>query len=64
MNPMKYTRDLPTEQDPFVPLPKHWPKRFNASNEPCDMLVGPCACGAWHSEGDIPSPIEEPKEHA
>lgn len=19
-----------------------------------DMLVGPCACGAWHSPGDFP----------
>ncbi len=20
----------------------------NASTDPCDMLCGPCACGAWH----------------
>ena len=21
---------------------------FNGCNEKCDMLVGPCCCGAWH----------------
>lgn len=21
---------------------------FNACTDPCDMLAGPCACGAWH----------------
>ena len=35
-----------------------WPKElektslFNACNEPCDMLIGPCACGAWHQPED------------
>ena len=24
-------------------------KFFNACTEPCDMIDGPCACGAWHS---------------
>jgi hypothetical protein len=28
--------------------PEHWPKYHNACNEPCDMISGPCACGAWH----------------
>jgi hypothetical protein len=23
--------------------------RYNACNQPCDMLVGPCVCGAWHT---------------
>lgn len=27
-------------------------KIYNASSEPCDMLVGPCCCGAWHSKED------------
>ena len=22
--------------------------RHNANNEPCDALIGPCCCGAWH----------------
>ncbi|MHB8108286.1 MAG: hypothetical protein ACYDH4_12820 [Candidatus Cryosericum sp.] len=33
--------------------PEDWLDRhYNASNEPCDMLVGPCSCGAWHMESD------------
>src|SRR4051812_48128020 len=26
-----------------------FPRVHNASNEPCDMLSGPCCCGAYHS---------------
>ena len=30
--------------------PDEWTERhYNACNEPCDMLIGPCACGAWHT---------------
>lgn len=25
------------------------PKFHNACNEPCDMLIGPCICGANHT---------------
>ena len=33
----------------LVPWPSDWTDRhYNACNEPCDMLAGPCACGAWH----------------
>jgi len=44
----------------FIVYPKHWPKHYN-SNEPCDMVVGPCACGAWHSKDEdwVKSMIEE-----
>lgn len=29
--------------------PDEWTERvYNACNEPCDVLIGPCACGAWH----------------
>jgi len=28
-------------------------KLYNAYGEQCDMLIGPCACGAWHNEEDI-----------
>lgn len=32
------------------PLPKKLRgKIHNANTDACDMLVGPCACGAWHS---------------
>lgn len=35
----------------IVPWPKDWTDRhFNANSEPCDMLAGPCACGAWHDK--------------
>jgi hypothetical protein len=34
-----------------VPWPQDWTDRhYNACNEPCDMLIGPCSCGAWHQE--------------
>lgn len=34
---------------------------FNASNEPCDMLEGPCCCGAWHKPGELLAKIEKLK---
>ena len=34
----------------LVSWPEEWTRyHHNACNEPCDMLVGPCACGAWHT---------------
>jgi hypothetical protein len=40
-------------QSGLVPWPDDWLDRhYNACNEPCDMLIGPCACGAWHCEGE------------
>jgi hypothetical protein len=36
-----------------ISWPAHWADRhYNASNEPCDTLVGPCSCGAWHLESE------------
>ena len=33
----------------IIPIPKEWIGCFyNACTEPCDMLQGPCACGASH----------------
>lgn len=34
----------------FVPLPSHITKRNGGQT--CDMAIGPCACGAWHSESE------------
>lgn len=35
----------------MIPWPKNWADRhFNASQEPCDMLIGHCSCGACHTE--------------
>ncbi len=29
--------------------PDEWTmRRYNGCNEPCDFLIGPCACGAMH----------------
>lgn len=32
----------------LIPMPPNWPARYNGCTEPCDMLRGPCACGAYH----------------
>ena len=41
----------------FIVMPDHI-DMHNGIHERCDMLVGPCACGTWHSlkdwEGVIP----------
>ena len=37
------------KQDNLVPMPVGWIGQYhNACNNPCDMLHGPCVCGAWH----------------
>lgn len=30
----------------------------NADSHRCDMAVGPCSCGAWHSIADWPAKIQ------
>jgi hypothetical protein len=35
-----------------VGFPPGHRRLYNACTEPCDMLVGPCACGAWHHWDD------------
>ena len=32
--------------------PDTWPEFHNANSDACDMLIGPCACGAWHKAKD------------
>lgn len=39
--------------------PSHWPKQNNACTDTCDMLCGPCACGAWHQLEEFPELIEQ-----
>ena len=29
----------------------------------CDMLIGPCVCGAWHKEEDWKNKIENIKQY-
>ena len=31
-----------------VPWPANWSDRHYNGGQPCDTLVGPCSCGAWH----------------
>ena len=35
-------------QNDFILYPEHWPPYVNGTGRPCDMLQGPCCCGAWH----------------
>lgn len=42
-----------SEDNGLTVWPADWPRFHNASNEPCDMLLGPCCCGAWHSAGEF-----------
>ncbi len=33
----------------LVGMPKDWIGQVhNACTDPCDMICGPCVCGAWH----------------
>jgi hypothetical protein len=43
---------LQLNKNGLLGYPQDWPSRYNACNEPCDMLIGPCACGAWHTEDE------------
>jgi hypothetical protein len=36
----------------ILPIPDHWPPHYNANTSPCDIIQGPCACGAWHQLDD------------
>lgn len=31
---------------------------WNACTDPCDMLSGPCACGAWHQQEEWPDDLQ------
>lgn len=37
--------------------PEDWPQYkqacFSSFDSRCDLLVGPCACGAWHMPGEF-----------
>jgi len=36
----------------MIPVPNFWPDHFNASYQKCDMIEGPCSCGAWHNKDE------------
>lgn len=35
-----------------VPWPANWTDRHYNGGQPCDTLIGPCSCGAWHIESE------------
>jgi hypothetical protein len=44
----EWLRDPPSKPH-FIEYPDHWPSYYNGNSEPCDMIEGPCGCGAWHT---------------
>lgn len=51
----------------MTPYPEDWPRYYNGTTStPCDMLEGPCACGATHDLKEWPermakSNFEDPR---
>lgn len=42
-------------------IPRHDAQQHNGSSDPCDAIRGPCACGAWHHDGErIVDPLKAP----
>ena len=45
------------DRSDLVPWPDDWPVRSQRACDckecRCDMLIGPCQCGAWHKAGDF-----------
>ena len=41
----------------LISWPDDWPQYkqtcFASWEKRCDMLVGPCFCGAWHQPGEV-----------
>jgi hypothetical protein len=48
-------KDCYNEKNGFASMPiEHIGKFYNACTDPCDMLSGPCACGAGHGQQEWP----------
>lgn len=37
---------------------------FNGTSQRCDMLIGPCCCGAWHTLDDWKNVINNAQQYA
>lgn len=41
----------------LVGWPKHWPRYrqacYSSEDDYCDVLEGPCKCGAWHKKDEF-----------
>jgi hypothetical protein len=48
---------IETMSGELKPWPKDWPPYrqacYGSPDDNCDMLIGPCACGAWHKVGEF-----------
>ncbi len=46
-----------TQDNRLKAWPEDWPlykqANFASFEDACDVLVGPCSCGAWHKEGEF-----------
>lgn len=42
----------------LVGWPDEVPKNYNGQSQACDMLEGPCCCGAWHQPGEFTGDFE------
>jgi hypothetical protein len=54
----KYKDSFNPKNDLATMPEAYYGKFYNACTEPCDMLQGPCACGAWHRQGEWPDQIQ------
>ncbi len=44
-----YPQEEPKPRNDILVMPKLWIGQiYNVCTNPCDMLCGPCICGAWH----------------
>ncbi|MFA5344820.1 MAG: hypothetical protein WC315_00900 [Candidatus Omnitrophota bacterium] len=50
----KYVTTLQVANNGLLAWPEDWlDYHYNACNEHCDMLIGPCSCGAWHHADEV-----------
>lgn len=57
---MKHNHPDFNPKNNLASMPKKYLGQFyNACTEPCDMLQGPCACGAWHHQEEWPDEIQK-----
>lgn len=50
-----------SKQSVIVSMPEEI-ELHNAAHERCDILIGPCSCGAWHTTDNLEKIIALVKE--
>jgi len=56
--PPKYSHHY-NKKNRMASMPEEYLGKFTNGGEECDMLVGPCACGATHSQEEWPDEIQK-----